>query len=190
MIWGNLMTTWRSRGHRGDSTENEIDLTHEIYKRKKLAYVKKNPVPIKVIDIDRKGMITKAFFEEKGNVDYSGIVQGISIAFDVKETELKSLPLSNIHVHQIEDLKEHTKQGGVSFILVYFKAYNEYYLIPLEVLVDYYNKSLKGGRKSIPYAAMDEKFLIHREYNGIIHYLPVINTYMDCRRELKEQYEC
>ncbi|QZY56870.1 Holliday junction resolvase RecU [Crassaminicella profunda] len=182
------MTTWRSRGHRGDSSENEIDLTNDLYRRKKLAYIKKNPVPIKVIDIDNKGMITKGYFEQKAYVDYSGIAQGISIAFDVKETELKSLPLSNIHVHQIEDLKEHAKQGGVSFILANFKMYNEYYLIPLEILAYYYEKSLQGGRKSIPYGDMDKKFQIKREFNGIINYLPTINTYLSSKQELKRQY--
>lgn len=182
------MTTWRSRGHRGDASENEIDLTNDLYRRKKLAYIKKNPVPIKVIDIDGKGMITKAYFEQKAHVDYSGIAQKISIAFDVKETELKSLPLSNIHTHQIEDLKEHAEHGGVSFILAHFKMYNEYYIIPLEMLEYYYKKSLQGGRKSIPYSDMDNKFQIKRESNGIINYLPTINTYLNSKRELKEYY--
>ncbi|MCT4604911.1 MAG: Holliday junction resolvase RecU [Marinisporobacter sp.] len=182
------MTTWRSRGHRGDSSENEIDLTNDLYRRKKIAYIKKNPVPIKVIDIDSKGMITKAYFEQKACVDYSGIAQKISIAFDVKETELKSLPLSNIHDHQIQDLKEHAEQGGVSFILVHFKIYNEYYLIPLEMLLHYYEKSLQGGRKSIPYGDLDQKFQIKREANGIINYLPTINTYLSLKQVLREKY--
>ncbi|QXM06063.1 Holliday junction resolvase RecU [Crassaminicella indica] len=182
------MTSWRSRGHRGDLSENEIDLTNDLYRRKKLAYIKKNPVPIKVIDIDKRGMITKGYFEQKAYVDYSGIAQKIPIAFDVKETELKSLPLSNIHIHQIEDLKEHAEQGGVSFILVHFKMYNEYYLIPLEMLEYYYNNSLQGGRKSIPYADMDKKFKIKRESNGIINYLPTINTYLSSKEELKKKY--
>ena len=182
------MTTWRTKGHRGDTTENEINYTHELYKKQKLAYIKKNYVPIKVIAIDNKGMITKAFFEEKAYVDYSGMVQGTGISFDVKETELKSLPLHNIHLHQIEDLKEHEAQGGIGFIIVNFKVYDEYYIIPLEVLVYYYEKRLNGGRKSIPYSIMDKRLQIKIESNRVIHYLPVINNYLQLKKELKEKY--
>ena len=45
--------------------------------------------------------ITLAYFEKQSTVDYIGVAQGIPIAFDAKETAGKSLPLQNIHAHQM-----------------------------------------------------------------------------------------
>lgn len=173
------MTRWNSlkKGHRGDETEDIINITNAEYERQNLAIIKKMPVPIKVIEID-KGMITKAFFEEKSIVDYMGVVQGYPICFDAKETENKSLPLQNIHKHQIEFMENFCNQKGIAFIIANFKHYEKYLLIPLEVITDYYYKSLKGGRKSIPYKELDETLEIKITKGGFLDYLTPLNKYM------------
>jgi recombination protein U len=170
------MTSWRSLGHRGDNTEDIINITNRYYESHGVAVITKMPVPIKVIEIE-KSIIKKAFFEEKSTVDYYGVVQGLSIVFDAKETEKKSFPLQNIHEHQIEYMQKIKNQGGLAFIIVNFKYYNEFILIPIEVIHYYYQKSLNGGRKSIPYSVLDKRFTIEFK-NGILHYLDTLNVYI------------
>lgn len=173
------MTAWRSSGHRGDELENLLDLTHEFYKKNNLGRVDKVNVPIKVITRGNNGMITKAFFEKKSTVDFHGVIQGTPIVFDAKETTLKSLPLQNIHDHQIEYMKDITYQGGLAFLIIHFKFCDDYYLVPFEILWSYYKHSKEGGRKSIPYKSMNKNFHIVRERNGILNYLPILNNYIE-----------
>lgn len=180
------MTRWNSltARHRGDDTEDIINITNAEYERKNLAVVKKMPVPIKVIEID-KGIINKAFFEEKSIVDYMGVCQGFPICFDAKETNHKSLPLQNIHQHQIEFMENFDKQNGLSFIIVNFKSFNKFLLIPLEIIKKYYYNSLNGGRKSIPYKELDQSLEIEKLKNGFIDYLTPLNKYVVNKREGK-----
>lgn len=172
------MTSWRTSGLRGDALENLILLTNDYYKQMNLARIDKIPTPVKVIALDQQGMVTKGFFEKKSTVDFTGIIQGVGIAFDVKETNLKSLPLQNIHDHQVEYMKDISNQGGLAFIIVHFKFCDEYYLVPYEVIETYVHSSGDKGRKSIPYKEMNADFKISYTVNGILNYLPVLNVYM------------
>lgn len=176
------MTTWRSTGHRGDELENLILFTNNYYKNHKLGRIDKVEVPIKVIHRNKKGMITKAFFEKKATVDFHGVIQGMPVVFDAKETNLKSLPLQNIHKHQLEYMKDINYQGGLSFLIIHFKAYDKYFLVPFEMVYKYHLESKKGGRKSIPYKAMEDKFEIIRELNSILNYLPILNYYVEWKK--------
>ena len=47
------MPSWNSRGLRGSSLEELINLTNEKYREKKLALVQKIPTPITPINIDK-----------------------------------------------------------------------------------------------------------------------------------------
>lgn len=176
------MTNWRSKGHRGDQLEELLLLSNEYYRSKKLGRIDKVNVPIKVIKRENNGMISKAFFEKRSTVDFHGVIQGMPIVFDAKETHLKSLPIQNIHEHQIEYMKDINYQGGLSFIIIHFKAYNEYFLIPFEIIWDYYIGSKNGKRKSIPYKALDKNFQIPITTNGILNYLPILNIYVKWKK--------
>ena len=177
------MTVWKSRGHRGDVLEELLLATNEFYRSKRLGRVDKVSVPIKVIDIDHQGMITKAFFEKKSTVDFQGIVQGVGIAFDAKETALKSLPLQNVHDHQIEFMHDIDEQGGLAFLIVHFKFCDEYFLIPYEWLVKYVKDE---KRRSIPYKEMPRQFQIPMPVNGILNYLPILNAYVSAKALWRE----
>jgi recombination protein U len=176
------LTVWKSRGLRGDALEDLIIATNEFYKKQGLGRIDKINTPIKVIELGKDGMITKAFFEKKSTVDFTGVIQGIAVAFDAKETNLKSIPISNIHQHQIEYMKDITDQKGLAFIIIHFKFCDEYFLTPFEVIYKYYNESMKGKRKSIPYKNLDPRYKINRTRNGIIDYISVLNTYLDDKK--------
>lgn len=173
------MGYWNSRGLRGNELEEQINQTNELYREKKLALVQKIPTPIKPIRIDsEKRTITLAYFEQKSTVDYIGAVQGVPICFDAKETTKNFLPMSNIHDHQVMFMKEFKEQGGVAFLVVYFKKYDEYYFLPIEELEVFYETAKAGGRKSIPYEKFDKKYQILIEGGVYVHYLKVLERYM------------
>lgn len=177
------MTVWRTRGLRGSDLEDLIHETIEYYRSQGLARIDKIATPVKVIDIDGQGTITKAFFEKKSTVDFMGIIQGVGVAFDAKETGLKSLPLSNIHEHQLEFMEDITKQSGLAFIIVHFKFCEEYYLLPYESIIKHVHASRNGSRKSISYDDMDPALKIEIIRGNILNFLPTLNTYMTYKRE-------
>lgn len=169
---------WKSRGVRGSALEDLIVFTNDYYLKRGLARIEKVPVPIKIIEQGKDGIIQKAFYEKKSTVDFIGFVQGASIVFDAKETALNILPFKNIHAHQVEYMKDVTFHGGIAFIIVHFKSNDKYHLVPYEILKKYYDKALTGGRKSIPQNELDEAFEIKYNNNGILNYLSVLNTYV------------
>lgn len=171
---------WRSRGRRGDLLEDLLLLTNEFYNKNNYARVDKIATPIKAVEINSFGQIVKGYFEKKATVDFIGICQGIPICFDAKETNLKSLPLSNIHSHQLEYMIDFKNQGGLSFMIVNFKFYDKYFLLPLELILKYVNE---GKRKSIPYSAMEDAFEIHMQNGHYLNYLPCISLYLDTKKE-------
>jgi recombination protein U len=173
------MTVWKTRGKRGDALEDLILFSNDYYLSQGIARVDKAATPVTVVELDGKGLITKAYFEKKATIDFYGIVQGIFITFDAKETNQKSLPLKNIHEHQIDYMRDVTKQGGLAFLIVHFKHDHAYYLLSFEQLEEYYQKSLLGGRKSIPYSDMHTSFKISLEKNGTLGYLNAVNAYID-----------
>ena len=91
------MATWNSRGLRGSALEELINFTNDTYLKNHLALIQKIPTPITPIKIDRETRhITLAYFDKKSTVDYIGVIQGIPVCFDAKETAVDTFPLQNI----------------------------------------------------------------------------------------------
>lgn len=174
------MGYWNTRGLRGSGLEEMVNITNDLYRQKNLAIVQKIPTPIKPITIDQeKRVITLAYFEQKSTVDYVGIVQGIPICFDAKETSKNFLPISNIHPHQIDFMRDFKGQGGEAFLVVYFKKYEEYFFIDIKTLEGYYEKALEGGKKSIAYQLFNRDYLIPIEGGRYIHYLKTLEKFLN-----------
>jgi len=170
---------WGTRGLRGSTLEELINMTNELYRSKGLAIVQKVPTPITPVRIDNETRtISLAYFEQKSTVDYIGAAQGVPICFDAKETTRKSLPMQNIHQHQIDFMGDFEKQGGVAFLLVHFSQANEYYFLPFADLTTFYSIKDSGGRKSIPYDAFNKNYLIQNKSGFYIHYLEVLANYL------------
>ena len=173
------MSHWNSRGLRGSSFEEIINFTNERYRQEGLALFQKIPTPITPVRMDAETKtITLAYFEKQSTIDYIGVAQGVPVAFDAKETAGKSLPLQNIHAHQMAFMEEFRKQRGLSFLLVHFSVVDEYYLLPFETLKLYWENAEKGGRKSIPYDAFEKKYLI-RQNGSLLHYLEAVSLYLE-----------
>ncbi|MBS5793462.1 MAG: Holliday junction resolvase RecU [Clostridiales bacterium] len=173
------MAYFNSRGLRGSTLEGFINLTNDVYREKNLAIIQKIPTPITPVKISSKDRtITLAYFNEKSTVDYMGVVQGIPVCFDAKETSKGFLPLQNIHQHQVDFMQDFEKQEGIAFMLVYFKMYDEYYYLPFKKILKFWEESKNGGRKSIPYKDFDKKYIIKQNGKFYVHYLEALNTYL------------
>ncbi len=181
---------WNSRGLRGSSFEEIINFTNERYRQSGLALFQKIPTPITPVRMDEETRtITLAYFEKQSTVDYIGVAQGVPIAFDAKETAGKSLPLQNIHAHQMAFMEEFRRQRGLSFLLVHFSAADVYYLLPFETLKAYWENAAKGGRKSIPLAAFEEKYSI-RQTGNLLHYLEAVSLYLEETEKQGSEESC
>lgn len=180
----NTFTKTTSMANMGMTLESDIEATNLYYLETNRAVVYKKPTPIQVVKVSypsrNKAKIVEAFYRTPSTTDFNGIYNGYYIDFDCKETNSKtSIPLANIHKHQITHLKRIHEAGGIGFLIIYFKHYDEYYYLPYEVLNKHYENSLKGGRKSISYSAfLDEAFLIKFSFNPRIDYLGVIDEHI------------
>ena len=176
------MPSWNSRGLRGSSLEELINLTNEKYREKKLALVQKIPTPITPINIDKDTRhITLAYFEKKSTVDYIGVVQGIPVCFDAKECKSDRFPLQNIHEHQIEFMRQYEEQDGVAFIIIYFAKTDIFYYLTYKKMMEFVKRAEAGGPKSFTFDELEPRFQIS-PYNGVfVHYLEPLNMDLEER---------
>ncbi len=166
------MPSWNSRGLRGQSLEELINLTNEKYRERKLAVVQKVPTPITPMKIDKETkQITLAYFDQKSTVDYIGVVQGVPICFDAKQCAEKRFPLQNIHEHQVQFMKEFEEQNGVAFLIIYFSDRDVYYYLKFDKLYEFWKRAEKGGPKSFNFDELDPKYQISPHEGVFVHYL-------------------
>ncbi len=169
------MGTWNSRGLRGSALEDFINLSNEKYHASGLGLIQKIPTPIKPIHIDKDTRhITLAYFDQKSTVDYIGVVQGIPVCFDAKETAVDTFPLQNIHPHQIKFMSDFEKQQGIAFIILYFSSRDEFYYIPYCDIINFWDRGQNGGRKSFTYDEVDKNYQIHSSKGVLVHYLEAL----------------
>lgn len=169
---GMVLPSWNSRGLRGSSLEELINLTNDRYREKGLALVQKIPTPIKPINIDSETRrITLAYFDQKSTVDYIGVVQGIPVCFDAKECAGDRFPIRNIHEHQMKFMKEFEEQQGIAFLIIYFVKLDIYYYLTYRRLEELWQRAGEGGQKSFIYDELDPKYQISPHNGVFVHYL-------------------
>ena len=166
----------------GMHLEDDIDSSNLYYLNNNIAIIYKKPTPIQVVSVNypsrNKAKITEAYYKTASTTDYNGIYKGKYIDFDAKETNSKtSIPLANIHAHQINHLQKIFQHGGIGFLIINFKAYNEYYLLLIQdILPLWNNQHAPNGKKSISYIYIKEKgFLIPFSFMPRLDYLKIID---------------
>lgn len=176
------MPSWNSRGLRGSTLEEMINLTNEKYRANRLAVIQKVPTPITPINIDKATRhITLAYFDQKSTVDYIGAVQGIPVCFDAKECSGDTFPLQNVHEHQVAFMKEFEEQKGIAFLLIYFKKQDVFYYLTFEELWKYWERAQNGGRKSFRFDELDPHYQISTHNGVFVHYLEMLNQDLENR---------
>ncbi len=162
-------------GNRGMALEEDINVTNEYYKEKKIALIYKKPIPIKVLKVTPDKMrIQDGFYEQKSTLDYSGIYKEKYIEFDAKETNSKtSYPISNIHKHQLEHIKNIIEYGGITFLIIRFNLLNKTFVLMGKDLINYLNNT---NKKSIPLSFFEQNCKpIALKYRPRIDYLKEID---------------
>ncbi len=176
------MPSWKSRGLRGSTLEELVNLTNDKYRQNGLALIQKIPTPIKPIQMDQETRhITLAYFEQKSTVDYIGAVQGIPVCFDAKECATDTFPLQNVHEHQVRFMEEFEKQKGIAFLLIYYSKQNIFYYLPFRNLKVFWDRAQTGGRKSFLREELDETYIIKSGNGGFIHYLEALSLDLTSR---------
>ena len=159
-----------------------INRTNEVYLEKGLALIQKIPTPITPIKIDKDSRhITLAYFEQKSTVDYIGAVQGIPVCFDAKECTVDTFALQNIHPHQVEFMKQFERQGGVSFLILFFSTRNELFYLPYKDMIRFWERAEKGGRKSFRYEELDQDYYIQPKNGILVPYLESLQKDLNTR---------
>lgn len=176
------MATWNSRGLRGSTLEEMINRTNEQYESKGLALIQKIPTPITPIKIDKENRhITLAYFDKVSTVDYIGAVQGIPICFDAKECQAETFPLQNVHEHQMNFMEKFEKQGGISFLLIYYVQKNEMYYMRFTEIKRFWDRMIEGGRKSFRFDELDSSFFLQQSNGVFVPYLEGVQKDLEVR---------
>lgn len=69
------MAAWNSRGLRGSTLEDYINMTNEKYLANHLGLIQKIPTPITPIRMNKETrQITLAYFGQKSTVDYLSLI--------------------------------------------------------------------------------------------------------------------
>ena len=166
------MATWNSRGLRGSTLEEFINRTNEKYAANNLALIQKIPTPITPVSIDKEERhITMAYFDQRSTVDYIGAVQGIPVCFDAKECREDTFPLHNIHEHQINFMDGFEKQGGISFLIIFYTHRDEFYYLKFKDLKKFWDRSQSGGRKSFRIEELDPGYFFKGHSGLLVPYL-------------------
>lgn len=180
------MPTFKSRGLRGSMFEEILNLTNDKYREKGLALIQKIPTPITPVEMDKASRhITLAYFDKQSTVDYIGAVQGIPVCFDAKECVQDTFTLANIHEHQVEFMREFEAQGGISFILIYYKKKDLYYYLRFEKLYEFWTRAKEGGRKSFRFEEIEEEYLFDNKGMLTVPYLKMLSKDVE-RRDAEE----
>ena len=164
-----------SYANRGMFLEELINETNEYYLEKDIALIYKKPTPIGIAKASYNEFgrtIEKAYFKEQSTLDYNGLYKGKYIEFDAKETTNKtSFPLSNVHAHQIQHIRNVIRHDGIVFLIIKMNSF--YYLLFGEDFINFIDNT---ERKSIPYEYIDNKgYKIKEKYNPSLDYLKIID---------------
>ena len=167
--------------NRGMTLEEDLNETNQYYIENNIAIVHKKPTPVQIVNVSypkrSAAVIKEAYFKQASTTDYNGVYKGRYIDFEAKETKLQtSFPLKNFHEHQIVHMQNVLNHGGIAFIIIRFSQTEEIYYLPAEILIDYWEQMLAGGRKPIPKKDI-ERFgdLIPIGYAPRIDYIKIMN---------------
>ncbi|KRG12481.1 Holliday junction resolvase [Virgibacillus soli] len=143
-----------SYSNRGMTLEEDLNETNLYYRTHNIAVVHKKPIPVQIVNVDypsrSAAVIKEAYFRQASTTDYNGVWNGKYIDFEAKETKSNSsFPLRNFHEHQIEHMKSVVQQEGITFVIIRFVTTDEIFLLEGKVLFFYWERMVKGGRKSI-----------------------------------------
>ena len=180
-----------NKANLGNDFENEINESNEYYLSKQKAIIYKKPTPVQIVKVDypsrNKAKIVEAYYKTPSTTDYNGIYKEKYIDFEAKSCKELNFSFERIYEHQIKHLESIDKLGGIAFLIIEFSAKDEVYILPSNFLVEKYEESLNGGRKSIPYEYIkDNGILVERGINPRLNYLAAVDKYYFKKKSSKK----
>lgn len=171
-----------TKSNLGNDFETEINESNDYYRLKQIAVVHKKPTPVQIVKVDyparNKAKIVEAYYKTPSTTDYNGIYKEKYIDFEAKSCRELNFSFERIYDHQIRHLEQIDKMGGIAFLIIEFSSIDKVYILPAKLLVEKYEESLKGGRKSIPYDYIkDNGVLVERGFAPRLAYLKAVDKY-------------
>ena len=171
-----------TKANLGSDFEDEINESNEYYQNKNIAVIHKKPTPVQIVKVDyparNKAKIVEAYYKTPSTTDYNGIYKEKYIDFEAKSCRELNFSFERIYDHQIRHLEQIDKMGGISFLIIEFSSIDEVYILPAKLLVEKYEESLNGGRKSIPYDYIkDNGVVVERGFAPRLAYLKAVDKY-------------
>ena len=166
---------------KGMAFENALNISNQYYLTKGVANIHKKPTPINIVKVDyperSSSKIVEAYYQTPSTTDYNGIYRGKYIDYEAKETSGTSFSFTHIFKHQVEHLINIRKLGGIGFVIIYFKKYNEVYIFDIDVFEELY---YSGNKKSINQADANKYGLkVNLGYTPPIDYLKSVDKLID-----------
>ena len=140
--------------------ETALNISNDYYLCHNKAVIYKKPTPVQIVKVDypsrNKAKIVEAYFKIPSTTDYNGIYRGKYIDYEAKETNNLSFSFTHIFEHQIDHLKKVDQQGGIAFVIIFYKKINKVYVIDIKQFINVYEESKKGGVKAIHHTLAEE----------------------------------
>lgn len=156
-------TQGTARGQRGREFEAELDAVHKWYKlqaKLKMYHHGQEWAYISEFEYQRTIRTNPAILARTGDgrtmkrlksiVDFTGGNDYKSFAFDAKEVQEKTFPLSMVHEHQVDSLNDATRCGMIAGVLVKFSEDDRVFFIFSSVLRDKYEGWKKQTGRAKP----------------------------------------
>ena len=81
-------------------------------------------------------------------------------------------------------MKDFEKQGGVSFLIIYYSARDRYFYQPFSSIYRFWSRMEEGGRKSFTFEEIADCYEIFPGKNGVfLHYLEALQKDLEAREE-------
>jgi recombination protein U len=180
-----------SHSNLGKELEDALNRTHYLYAIQKTAHILQNPKTWVYTNKAKYDYLTstgagatvartgdgKYLQAKKSNVDFSGNVGAMHVAFDAKQTKGKSFPLKNVERHQIEKLLLTEQTGAIAGLIVWMSDISRVFFIRAAMLNDAVIEMLyKQGRSSISLKQMEEEAIEIQTHSDLreVNWLPII----------------
>ena len=113
----------------GAAFEKLIEVSCEVYKNRKLAYIEKTPEPMRPVSKPDKEGKFKAIYTAAAQPDYKGTLSGgRAVIFEAKHTDSDTMKQERVTPAQAKALSMHYALGALCFVLINIK--DRYFAIP------------------------------------------------------------
>lgn len=159
--------------NKGMLLESIINRTILYYEQEGIALFHKKYLDIRLKRVrSRMPHIVDGQLIRKSTVDYYGIYQGRYIAFEAKSVDQDHFPLANIRPHQLQYLRAVEQHNGISFIILFYRVEQKFYLLYTSTLQGQHSRHLKSRH------CMEIGIPLTLIYPGILDFIPIIRDKM------------